>query len=85
MRESGHAVESRLPIAPEWDVEWRGDHARCRHEDGNLTVEIRAEGGLAWSVEHGPFHPSFHREVERFVLVGRGVTALESRIEIRIV
>ncbi|MBB85425.1 MAG: hypothetical protein CL931_16575 [Deltaproteobacteria bacterium] len=85
VRESGHAVESRLPIAPEWDVEWRGDHARCRHEAGDLTVEIRFEGGLAWSVERGPFHPSFHREVERFVLVGRGVTALESRIEIRIV
>ena len=85
VREGGHAVESRLPIAPEWRVEWSGDHARCRHEEGDLTVEIRIEGGLAWTVERSPFYPTFHREVERDLLIGRGATALESRIEFRIV
>ncbi|MEM9173924.1 MAG: heparinase II/III family protein [Myxococcota bacterium] len=82
--DAGHAVESRLPIAPEWSVEVSGDRARCRHEAGDLEVEIRMDGPLVWTVERAAFYPGFHREVERDVLVGRGHTALTSTIGFRI-
>jgi len=83
VRAGGHTVESRLPFAPEWTVELKGDRARCRHESARVVVEIELDGDLAWTVERAPFYPSFHREVERDVLVGRGVTPCESEIVFR--
>jgi len=83
VRAGGHAVESRLPFAPEWNVELKGDRARCRHERARVAVEIELGGDLAWTVERAPFYASFHREVERDVLVGRGVTPCESEIIFR--
>ena len=84
VRAGGHSVESRLPLAPEWTVELvGGDLARLRHEDGT-QAEIAFEGGLAWTVERAPFYPGFHREVDRAVLVGRGVTPIATRITFRL-
>ena len=82
VRSGGHAVESRLPLAPEWTVELLGERARVRHADGTV-VTIELEGGLAWTIERAPFHPTFHAEVERNVLVGRGVTPLGSTLRFR--
>ena len=82
VRSGGHAVESRLPLAPEWSVELEEEGARVRHADGTV-VTIGLEGGLAWTVERAPFHPTFHTEVDRNVLVGRGVTPLGSTLRFR--
>lgn len=83
VRNGGHAVESRLPLAPEWSVELENEGARVRHADGTVVV-IELAGELAWSVERAPFHPTFHAEIERSVLVGRGVTPVQSEIRFRV-
>lgn len=80
VEEAGHAAESRLPIAPEWRVSLDGDTATCRHRDDDIEVRIRLDAGLAWAIERDSFHPSFHREVPRDVLVGRGTTPLSTKI-----
>ena len=82
VRSGGHAVESRLPLAPDWSVELEDERALVRHADGTV-VTIELEGGLAWTIERAPFHPTFHTEVERNVLVGRGVTPLGSALRFR--
>lgn len=82
VRSGGHAVESRLPLAPDWTVELEDERALVRHADGTV-VTIELEGGLAWTIERAPFHPTFHTEVERNVLVGRGVTPLGSALRFR--
>jgi hypothetical protein len=84
VRAAGHAVESRLPLAPEWEVELAGGVAVARHAEGGAGVRVELPEGLSWCVERAPFYPGFHREVERNVLVGRGHTPLDARIGIRI-
>jgi uncharacterized heparinase superfamily protein len=83
VRASGHAVESRLPLAPGWRVTLEGTTARASHEDDGGSLLIELPEALDWRVESAPFFPGFHRAVERAVLVGRGRTPVELRTRIR--
>ena len=73
------SVVSSLPIAPGWNLTpfEGGMIARKMFEQsGPLVVQIDLPKELDWAIERAPFYPTFHEEVERDVLVGRGQTPL---------
>ncbi len=72
-------IRSCLPIDPAWTVTLEGGRAsaRCGSTDRPGTgVEIELPAAFEWSLERGPYYPTFGREVERFILTGRA-----SRVE----
>lgn len=67
-------VRSRLPIDPAWTVRLEGNRAwahRPSHEGPGARVAIGLPDAFEWSLERGPYYPTFGREVERFILCGR--------------
>ncbi len=79
---AGHRVESRWPLAPEWDVTLTEEGAVLRDRTDGRSLRFELADALDWTVERAPFYPRFHEEVERNVLVGRGHTPLEARFRI---
>ncbi|MAG33635.1 MAG: hypothetical protein CL908_22380 [Deltaproteobacteria bacterium] len=68
-------VRACLPIDPAWRVELALGVARATRIAAagcaeSVTIELPE--GFTWSLEQGPYYPSFGREEERFVLVGVG-------------
>jgi hypothetical protein len=84
VRASGHAVESRIPLSPGWQISLEGALARVVHEKGDLALLFELPESLDWQVESAPFFPGFHQVVERSVLVGRGRTPVELRTRLRL-
>lgn len=78
----GKKITSRLPFAPGWSLEEAENGFIARHVAQILAVMIALPPGLEWSVESAPFFPTFHQEVERQVLVGRGETPIDGSIRI---
>jgi hypothetical protein len=65
-----------LPIDPAWQVELGASTARATCESTNgesalARIDIELAGCFEWSLERRFYYPTFGREVERFVLVGR--------------
>lgn len=80
------SVVSSLPIAPGWNLTpfEGGMIARKMFEQsGPLVVQIDLPKELDWAIERAPFYPTFHEEVERDVLVGRGQTPLDCVIRFK--
>ncbi|MBJ21627.1 MAG: hypothetical protein GY910_11330 [bacterium] len=79
-------IVSRLPLDPDWQVEFiDGDlRARIVAEDGlERVVRFELARDYSWVIEREPSYPSFGREVERPVLVGRAGRPAETTIRIR--
>lgn len=79
-------VVSRLPIDPGWVLESveGGMTARCTTSDGSeRRIRLDLPSEFAWEVESAPSYPSFGREIERPVLVGRADGPVEATIRIR--
>lgn len=66
-------VESRIPLAPGWSVEWLGPRlVRCTVQASpDCAVEIELPEPFVWGSEQAPCYASFGREETRPVLVGR--------------
>lgn len=67
------SLRNVLPLDPRWRVELEGLSARAvlPVEGGeSLCALIELPDAFDWSLERGPYYPSFGREQERFVLVG---------------
>ncbi len=80
-------VVSRLPLDPGWQVERVGDGFRACSvaEDGReCVVRFDLPSVFDWTIERAPSFPSFGREIERPVLVGRAVRPVEASIRIRV-
>jgi uncharacterized heparinase superfamily protein len=69
-----------LPVDPAWRIELDGSSSRAiatRAIDGSAPstvaqrIELELPTALEWNVERGPYYPSFGREVERDLIVGR--------------
>ena len=79
-------VVSNLPIAPGWDLTPTEGGVIARRPLANdewLIVQIDLPKELDWKIERAPFYPTFHREIERDVLVGRGQTPLDCTIRFK--
>jgi hypothetical protein len=80
------SVVSSLPIAPGWNLtplEGGMIARKMSEQSGPLVVQIDLPKGLDWTIERAPFYPTFHEEVERDVLVGRGQTPLDCVIRFK--
>ncbi len=70
------AVCSRLPFDPAWrlelDPDGRGAHGTLADAGDASRLRVELPDALDWSLERRPCFPSFGREVQRDVLVGRG-------------
>ncbi|KAF0096298.1 MAG: heparinase II/III family protein [Puniceicoccaceae bacterium 5H] len=69
---------SRLHLAPQVQVEWRDDQQRLCDSHGN-TLSVSLPPDLTWQTASSPYHPLFHRELERPSLIGEGQTGTEAR------
>jgi hypothetical protein len=75
-----------VPIDPSWMLEpvEGGVRARCTTSDGSdHRVRLDLPREFAWKIESAPSYPSFGREVERPVLIGRADGPVEATIRIR--
>ena len=80
------SVVSSLPIAPGWSLtplEGGMIARKMSEQSGPLVVQIDLPKGFDWTIERAPFYPTFHEEVERDVLVGRGQTPLDCVIRFK--
>ena len=64
-------LRATLPLAPGLEPLLDGTRATLAGPGGSALV-LELPDALDWSVESGPYYPTFGREVTRAVLVGRG-------------